>query len=607
MINRIFETKAKDSDPISTVNHIRGILGKLGILTKERWTEDVKGFYSVNIRIVDTNIFANGKGTTCAFALASAYGEMMERLQNFAFVGRRISRRAFEYGGFCYAPDEKNRKISGILSTDELWMGDYIPHASLKQERKDVLGIWHDIDEFGGCNGFLSVPYRNIINGDIYYIPEIMIKTMHGSNGMCAGNTKEEALLQGISELIERLVQSIIMFDNITPPTIPESYIKEKYPNIYNLISSLKSKGNFEIIVKDCSLGKGFPVAGIIFLDKSLHSYYVRFGAHPVFEIAVERSLTELMQGRNLKDREKWLSRFSYINKEESDFKNLWDIGINGVGYYPQSLFYEEYSYEFTQAKELKSYDNKEMLSYLINLLHKNKYEVLIRDVSFLGFPAFHVIASTFNNWDKLHLHFLENIPKRDKMAKTLMNLGNVNDTELEQAVDYMYNEGINSDESIVSIIHQFFKSNFSWNAIKRDLFIFMASYKTKDYKKAYEAIDRFVNSSNQNISRANLDYYRCIRDYVGALSDEVKNEKEIAQIIGKFYPVDLLSKVISELRKPDEVFKNCAKLDCFNCVKCEYKSSCTYPMFEEIYFKIKKEYLQNPIDQKDLAYQTLR
>ena len=77
------DMKYKDELPIKTINRIRDILGEMGLLTVETsWKNSVNGFYSVSVQIDNTDLLTNGKGTSVEFALASAYGEMMERLKN---------------------------------------------------------------------------------------------------------------------------------------------------------------------------------------------------------------------------------------------------------------------------------------------------------------------------------------------------------------------------------------------------------------------------------------------------------------------------------------------------------------------------------------------
>ena len=100
--------KHKDAQPINTIQRIRRILYSLGILTAEKWYQTGDSMYSVRVEITGTDIGQNGKGTTEAYALASAYGEFIERLQlgTLYNVGE-LGPEALATHGFYYAPDER--------------------------------------------------------------------------------------------------------------------------------------------------------------------------------------------------------------------------------------------------------------------------------------------------------------------------------------------------------------------------------------------------------------------------------------------------------------------------------------------------------------------
>ena len=72
----------KDEKPVATVCRIKQILQALGIETREQWFDSsVPYCYSLRVSVVGTTFGVNGKGLTREFALASGYGELMERLQ----------------------------------------------------------------------------------------------------------------------------------------------------------------------------------------------------------------------------------------------------------------------------------------------------------------------------------------------------------------------------------------------------------------------------------------------------------------------------------------------------------------------------------------------
>ena len=76
---------AKDREPIDTIRISTEYLQSKKIFFIEEWHENNSGLYSVSVKIPGTGFSVNGKGINRELALASAHGEMQERLLNKAF------------------------------------------------------------------------------------------------------------------------------------------------------------------------------------------------------------------------------------------------------------------------------------------------------------------------------------------------------------------------------------------------------------------------------------------------------------------------------------------------------------------------------------------
>lgn len=79
-------------------------------------------------------------------------------------------------------------------------------------------------------------------------MPKSTYTPFYGSNGMCAGNSPEEALVQGLSEIIERVVQRRIFTEKPALPDVPEEYIQQ-FPYVYEIIQNLRNKRKKAIII----------------------------------------------------------------------------------------------------------------------------------------------------------------------------------------------------------------------------------------------------------------------------------------------------------------------------------------------------------------------
>jgi ribosomal protein S12 methylthiotransferase accessory factor len=225
----IDQRKYKDELPVNTVNRIKGILNNLNIITVEtNWLNSVTGFHSVTVSIENTDLSTNGKGGTADYALASAYGELIERLQNQAHfrLSMNLSQEALEYRGFYYAPDEVYMTASEFLNSGDEWT-QKLALTKPRTDVKELLNKWMNISYEQTPSDFIALPFLNQRTRRVSNIPIKMVSKMYMSNGMCAGNTAEEALVQGISEVLERATNKAVVLNKVVPPTIPREYIRQ--------------------------------------------------------------------------------------------------------------------------------------------------------------------------------------------------------------------------------------------------------------------------------------------------------------------------------------------------------------------------------------------
>ncbi|QSX06290.1 YcaO-like family protein [Sedimentibacter sp. zth1] len=600
-MNFIKKRKYKDEYPLNTINKIRNILNDLGILTVESmWKHSANDFFSVTVTVVNTTLSTNGKGTTYEYALASAYGELMERLQNQApfNLGTNVSQEAIEYKNFFYAPDEKQLSDNDILNSQEEWINKKLAKLNPDIDKKTFLNKWKQMSHEKIPCDFIAVPFYNINSRISSYIPIKMLSKMYMSNGMCAGNTPEEALVQGISEILERNVNMKIITNKLTPPTIPREFIK-KHKRVDNLISQIESSGNFEIILKDCSLGQEFPVIGVIFINKDTQSYFVKFGAHPIFELAVERTLTELLQGQDI-NQMKGTCEFSYRSFISDSHSNLINILVNGCGEYPVEFFSEKESFEFKEPVNTIQMNNKDMLTYLVNLLNKSGHDVYVRDVSFLGFPSFHVIVSDLSEIEEIDdIRQIEDYVQFIKTKKMIRNLHMLTNNEMIELADLIEQANLGFETSIMQYLNTPNCKYSSWYFSNFDLFTTAIYCKIGNYNKAFNKIEKLLISLKLNsCSIQMITYYKCMRDYLAAKADEL-NDTQIIRKLSVFYQQDMINGIINEIGKPESIFKNHSTINCSN---CKFKSNCEYIETEKVYKLLKEKYSFAKIDNKELV-----
>lgn len=377
--------KKKDASPEITVSNIKNILKTIGIvdlneiIISRKIDEHVSESVIVSIP-EDISCSANGKGTNLAYAKASAYGEFMERLQNGGLFNTK-------------APDMKKMSTDELLDTGILNFWFNQDEKTIKKYLSSVLDICSNFANYLSKDEKCveTVPFYHFNKDVIAYIPMDLLQYTGGFTGSCAGNTPQEALVEGLSEVFERFIIRKAIKEPLAFPDIPPK-IYMKWDTIKNIIDYL-DKLDFDIIVKDASLDGKYPVACAVVLDRKTKGYYVWFGAHPSLPIAIERCFTEILQGVDLSNRQFVNTLFKFEGKKDNPILDAKiDNAFNNRFLEVNSEFFIKKSdYLFKEENWLPNdnLSNSELLIKMIKLQLDSEINVFIRDVSFLGFPSY--------------------------------------------------------------------------------------------------------------------------------------------------------------------------------------------------------------------------
>ena len=283
-----FKTYTLDQDkaatPEETVARVRARLNETGLDVLNRTERIDNGRLGIPVyvsvcgadalRVMPTKK-QMGKGATPAQAEASAVMEMVERFSFFDF--RR--RRPFIRGTWEDLADR-------AMPFEHLAASVHHDAADLDRARRAVAGIplsW--------------VPALNLTRGRECLIPFDWFYEINEFNGSAAGNTMEEAVMQGLAEVVERHVSARICRENPDTPAIdPASLVS---PVAIDLTRKFTDLG-VRLYLKDFTLDMGLPTVGALaydpgtFPEQSEIVYTAGTAASP--EKAVIRALTETAQ-----------------------------------------------------------------------------------------------------------------------------------------------------------------------------------------------------------------------------------------------------------------------------------------------------------------------
>ncbi len=289
----------KDASLESTIATMQAKLAARGFhMDESSWLNPVESIWSVHVRDRECPmLFSNGKGATRLAARASALGEFFERLNTHYFwthfyLGETRANRPFVHypQERWFAPGDDPAWPKELLNPE--LQAFYNPDSSIDRE------VLVDLNSGNVARGICALPYTRLRDGAETWFPVNIIGNLYVSNGMAAGNTLMEARSQAMSEIFERHIKARIISEGLCLPEVPDHVIA-RYPGIAAGIKGLREAG-FGILVRDASLGGRYPVMNVTLLHPKDQGCFASFGAHPRFEIALERALTELLQGRAL-------------------------------------------------------------------------------------------------------------------------------------------------------------------------------------------------------------------------------------------------------------------------------------------------------------------
>ena len=382
--------RGKEADPAVTSERLRQILAQNGFECEYHAYPSQLGKCCCS-RVTVDGFGANGKGLSPEFCMASAYAELMERMQNrmFAVIAKHdpsLLHKETTLFPACSAQESVHPCIEAIR--EQLMQSLTQKGCESAQAAQAVESL---LTEHSADGQYALFPFYSVREGREVLLPTALLTTFTGSNGMAAGNTLEEAIVQGLSEILERYVTQEILYGGLTPPQIQRNYLAQHHSEINAIIEEIEKDGRYSAMALDASLGMDIPCTACVILNKETLTFGVSFAAHPDRQIALERCFSEAMQGWTL-DSFSRSSSVSFAPPRSMPHFNIRNIFKTSSGQYPHTLLGRQSSWAFTPWPHALQ-DNHAMLQELCQLFEKLDCDLFIRDVSYMGFPSVYIYA----------------------------------------------------------------------------------------------------------------------------------------------------------------------------------------------------------------------
>ena len=525
----------KDAPLEDTIARLRNLLLNWGFDVEEAsWLNPVPNVWSVHIRDrYCPYLFTNGKGVSKEAALASALGEFFERLNcNYFFADFYLGEQIAQ-SEFVHYPHEKwfpvsNETMPEGLMNNELW--DFYD-----SERE--LSPLQLIDTNSGNldRGICALPYTRMSDNKTYYIPMNIIGNLYVSNGMSAGNTKTEARVQALSEIFERSVKNQILAEGITLPTIPEEVLN-RFPKVVEAIAELEAHG-YPIICKDASLGGKYPVINVTLLNQKEGTAFASFGAHPKFEVALERTLTELLQGRRL-DQLNVFSPPTFELEDVSDHLNLEAHFIDSNGLVHWNFFKETPDFEFSDWN-FGGKSTQAELDSLIDIFHKLEKDVYIMDFDHLDVYGCRIHVPGMSEIYQPEDLSWDNNNAGVSVRERILGAHELSQEELMELHEELEEKGFDDMLLVSHGIGVIPDAGTAWADVRFGEFKAMLALAAKNYEQARAGVDWSLHFAPLKPERRLL--YQCLKTLLAIETDDSLNTNEYLPTVEKLYGKDLV------------------------------------------------------------------
>jgi ribosomal protein S12 methylthiotransferase accessory factor len=358
---------------------------------------------------------------------------------------------------------------------------------------------------------------------------------------MSAGNNLPEAQVQCLSEIFERAVKRQIIEEEIVLPDVPKSVL-EKYPSILEGINALEEQG-FPVVVKDASLGGQFPVMCVTLMNPRTGGVFASFGAHPSFEVALERSLTELLQGRSFEGLND-LPRPTFNSMAVTEPENFVEHFIDSTGVISWRFFSDKHDYEFAEWDF--SGTTEEECDRLFGILNDIGKECYIAVFDELGATACRILVPDYSEVYPVDDLIWDNTNKSLMFREDILNIHSLDEDELVGLLERLEDSQLDNYTDIKTLIGIEFDENTVWGQLtilELKILIYLA---LGGLEEAKDSVEEFLQYNDNTVERGL--FYQAVHSVLEvALDEELALEDFIANF-RRMFGTEVMDNVVGSI-----------------------------------------------------------
>ncbi|MGY9000696.1 MAG: YcaO-like family protein, partial [Rhodospirillales bacterium] len=361
------------------------------------------------------------------------------------------------------------------------------------------------------------------------------------SNGMSAGNNLHEAKVQCLSEIFERAIKRQIIEKEIILPDVPKE-ILETYPLILAGIKELENKG-YPVLVKDASLGGKFPVMCVTLMNPKTGGVFASFGAHPSFEVALERSLTELLQGRSFEGLND-VPPPTFNSHAVTEPNNFIEHFIDSTGVISWKFFSTKHDFDF--CKWDFSGTTEEENERLMNILEDLGKEVYVATYEDFGATACRILVPGYSEIYPIDDLIWDNTNKALSFREDILNIHSLTDGELDDLLIRFEDSQLDNYTVISNLIGIAFDDNTVWGKLDIGELKILINLALRKYVEAKDIIADFLNFNDNTVER--VLFYRALDAVLDITINDELTIGDYVENFNKMYGSEVMVKVVGSV-----------------------------------------------------------
>ena len=534
----------KDASLEATIQGFQQKLAHKGFkLNESSWLNPVQDIWSVHVRDHDCPmLFANGKGRSELAARASALGEFFERLSTHYFWTHFYLGSTRAQSAVVHYPEEKWFTVPASGQWPKGLLNPTLQAFYNPQQDIDAK-VLVDLNSGNTERGICALPYTRLDDGEKTWFPVNIIGNLYVSNGMAAGNNQIEARSQALSEIFERHIKNRIISQCLCLPEVPQAVI-DRYPTIAAGVAGLRQAG-FSILVRDASLGGQYPVMNVTLLNPHDQGCYASFGAHPRFEIALERALTELLQGRSL-DALNGFPEPGFDIEEITMPSNLEIHFVDSSGDLSWKFLGDKPDYPFVDWNF--SQTTEQDYAWLCDRIKKEGKTIYVADFSAFGISSCRMLVPDFSEIYPVEDLEWENNSIGNSIRPYLLRLQNLTIKEARGLLKQLQRSNFNDERPLWEILGLAVPDKTAWKQLRIGELKTLLALDVKDKAAILEGCDWIYHF--QDMEPARRKVYRCIETLL-----KLKAPKAYLQPLAQLFSSDTLRQAQALLSREDRYF----------------------------------------------------